>query len=128
MEESGHDWPMVARLMARLVRLREAWTELGGFSDRCLRGDPSGDTLFLDYASSHGEPGLRLELRFDRGAARRSFPTLSICDFGDSQVSLMVVEGPPTPRFRELENAIWGVLYEEVLRFERAQGMARPYP
>ncbi len=44
---------------------------------------------------------------------------LSICDFGESQISLMTVEGPPTPRFRDLENAIWGLVYDEVTRFER---------
>jgi len=68
---------------------------------------------------SFGEHGLRLLLRFDRGQARRLFPMLSVCDFGDSQISLMTVEGPTTARFRTLEDAIWGVLYDEVTRFER---------
>lgn len=69
---------------------------------------------------TYGPHGIRLELRFDRGDARRRFPMLSVCDFGDSQISLMVVDGPPTPAFRELENALWGVVYDEALRFERS--------
>jgi hypothetical protein len=67
-----------------------------------------------------GEHGLRLHLRFDRGPARRCFPMLSVCDFGESQISLMTVEGPPTQSFRDLENAIWGIIYDEATRFERA--------
>ena len=65
-----------------------------------------------------GEHGLRLELRFDRGAARRLFPMLSVCDFGDSQISVMLVEGPPTSAFRELEDALWGLVYAEARRTE----------
>ena len=128
MENSCHGWPMIARLMSRLMQLRNSWTELSEFSDRCLRGDPESDTLFLDYSRALGELGLRLEMRFDRGPGRRLFPMLSICDFGDSQISIMIVEGPPTPRFRELENAIWGVLYDEVTRFEREELSERRYP
>ena len=128
MENSRHGWPMIARLMVRLMQLRNSWTELSELSDRCLRGDPQSDTLFLDYSRVLGEQGLRLEMRFDRGPARRLFPMLSVCDFGDSQVSIMIVEGPPTPRFRELENAIWGLLYEEVLLFERDAPSERRYP
>ena len=66
-----------------------------------------------------GDDGLRLYLRFDRGPARRRFPILSVCDFGNSQISLMIVDGPPTPRFRDLENAVWGIVYDEVTSFER---------
>jgi hypothetical protein len=75
-----------------------------------------------------GEQGLRLQLRFDRGPARRLFPLLSVCDFGDSQISLMIVEGPPTPRFRELENALWGAVYEEATRFEKQDAGLSPNP
>ncbi|HEV3027112.1 MAG TPA: hypothetical protein VG457_06030 [Planctomycetota bacterium] len=162
-------WPLVAGLMARVANLRNSWPALGGFSDRCLRGDPRADTLFLNYAHemtetpnprygeewtafldrlkrdpmpasriaregphamrrTFGEQGLRLSLRFDRGPARRLFPMLSICDFADSQISLMLVEGPPTRRFRTLEDALWGAVYEEVLRIERQAAGGLPNP
>jgi hypothetical protein len=162
-------WPLVARLMARLADLRNSWPPLGGFSARCLRGDPCSDTLFLIHAHqmtetpnprygeewaafldrlkresmpgsriaregphamlrTFGEQGLRLHVRFDRGPARRLFPTLSVCDGGDSQISLMVVQGPPTVRFRELENALWGAVYEEVTRLEEENARGLPNP
>jgi hypothetical protein len=143
------EWPMTARLVQRLQHLRPSFPSLDGFSDRCLRGDPGEDTLFLVYehdrtdppdsrprgttdAFPHrgdeapaaaprpgfGERGLRLLMRFDRGAARRRLPILSVCDFGEEQISLMIVEGPPTPGFRRVEDAIWGAVYEEVKCFE----------
>jgi hypothetical protein len=108
-------WRTVARLIDRLTALRERWPCLAGLSDRCLREEADADTCHLDYESD----GLRLHLRFDRGPARRLFPLLSICDFGDEQISSMSVEGPPSEGFRDLENAIWAVVYEEAVRFER---------
>jgi len=120
-------WPAVARLMRRLAALKDRAPALRGFSDRCLHGDPGGDSLHLVYvqdmtvapARSFGPCGLLLEMRFDRGAARRRFPGLSVCDFGDEQISLMTVDGPPTAAFRALEDAIWGLVYEEAVRFEQ---------
>lgn len=156
-------WPVVARLVARLERLRPYFLPLRGFGGHCLRGDPADDTIFLsfsnemtespnpDYAAewtaflerlrtepmpatrvaregprpirrSFGPHGIRLEARFDRGPARRRFPMLSVCDFGETQISLLTLDGPVTAAFRELENALWGAVYEEVTRFERESG------
>lgn len=169
MDDIRNGWPVVARLMTRLQDLRRTWIPLCDFSERCVRGDPDSDTLFLVYAHqmtetpharygeewtafqarlrnealpqtrlareapravcrSFGEHGLRLLLRFDRRQARRLFPMLSVCDFGDSQISLMVVEGPTTAGFRALENAIWGAVYEEVTRFETEVSRPSSYP
>jgi hypothetical protein len=140
------DWPTVARLMRRLTELQRESAALCDLSPRCLRGHPASDTIFLIYEHdmaetpnpgyrahpavpairrSFGEQGLCLQLRFDRGAARREFPILSVCDFGEEQISLMIVEGPPTPRFRDLENAIWGLVYDEALRYEAEQERPR---
>lgn len=146
-------WPMVARLTERLLDLRRLHPALRDFSPRCLRGRPAADTLFLVYERemiespnpgygrdagapairrSFGEEGVCLQLRFDRGAARVDFPILSVCDFGDAQISLMIVEGPTTPRFRELENAVWGIVYEEAVRYEfeceRSRALESPGP
>src|SRR5579862_1064957 len=152
-------WPIVTRLMDRLIALKKDFPPLRDVSRRCLRGAPGSDTLFLVYERdltesptlepgeereairprrtqamtaaspaslddapairrSFGEHGLLLQMRFDRGAARRAFPILSVCDFGDAQISLMSLEGPPTPQFRQLENAVWGILYDEAKRFD----------
>jgi hypothetical protein len=40
----------------------------------------------------------------------------------------MVVQGPPTVRFRELENALWGAVYEEVTRLEEENARGLPNP
>ena len=108
-------WRTVARLMDRLTALRDRWPCLAGLSDRCVSGEPDADTCHLAYESD----GVRLHVRLDRGAARRLLPEMSVADFGDEQISSMSVEGPPSQDFRDLENAIWAVVYEEAVRFER---------
>src|SRR5258707_14633977 len=50
MDDIRNGWPVVARLMARLQELRNTWIPLCDFSNRCVRGDPDSDTLFLVYA------------------------------------------------------------------------------
>jgi len=169
MDDLRSGWPVIAHLVARLEDLRKTWIPLRDFSDRCVRGDPESDTLFLVYAHqmtaapnprygqewtafqagrmqealprtrlaleapraihrSFGEHGLRLLLRFDRGRARRLFPMLSVSDFGDSQISLMIVQGPPTAAFRSLEDVLWGAVYEAVMRFETKTSGPSSYP
>jgi len=107
----------------------EEWTAL---LDRLKKDPMPGSRIARDgpraMRRTFGEQGLRLHLRFDRGPARRLFPMLSVCDFGDSQISLMIVDGPPTLRFRNLENALWGAVDEEVTWFEKQAGEALPNP
>lgn len=145
-------WPVVCRLLERLLELRRLSPALRGLSADCLQGDPDSQTLFLLYSNEatglaepipaslvtreslpslprrFGSHGIRIEMRFDRGPARRCLPMMSVCDFGDEQISLMTVEGPPTSGFRELENAIWGAVYDEVLRYEHEADALKTLP
>jgi len=110
-------------------RYGEEWT---AFQARRMQEAPPQTRLALEAPRaihrSFGEHGLRLLLRFDRGRARRLFPMLSVSDFGDSQISLMIVQGPPTAAFRNLEDALWGAVYEEITCFETEASRPSSYP
>lgn len=63
--------------------------------------------------------GIRLMIRIDSGARRTQFPLVVSEEFrfGESQFSLVEIEGPDSEGFRALRSAIHAILREEVALF-----------
>ena len=100
--------------------------ELAAFKER-LKTNPMPATRAdilrpKEIIESFGENGIYFSIRIDRRKGRWYFSMVPMWEFGDSQISMLTIDGPTYEKLDAMRMAIFKVIAEEIQRFEKHPG------